>query len=195
MVKRITIIEGHPDSSKVHFGHALVEAYAKGANEAGHEVKRLSVAELDLPFLRSKEEWEADTSSQPIRQSQDAIAWADHLVVVYPMWHGTMPALLKAFFEQVFRPGFAMSKDESGKMWKKQLTGKTARIIVTMGMPALFYRWYFRAHSLKSLERNILAFCGIGPIKSTLIGMVENFDDNKIKQWMAKMNKLGQRAA
>ena len=120
----ITIIEGHPDSNKVHFGHALLEAYANGAREAGHEVKRLSVAELDLPLLRSKEEWEADTTSQPIRQSQDAIGWADHLVIAYPLWHGTMPALLKAFFEQVLRPGFAISKDESGKMWKKKLTGK-----------------------------------------------------------------------
>ena len=195
MVKRITIIEGHPDSKSVHFGHALVEAYAKGAKEAGHEVKRLSVAELDLPVLRSKEEWEADISSSSIRQSQEAIAWADHLVIVYPLWHGTMPALLKAFFEQVFRPGFAISKDESGKMWKKQLTGKSARIVVTMGMPALFYRWYFRAHSLKSLERNILAFCGIGPIKSTLIGMIEAIDDNKRKQWIEKMATLGKRAA
>jgi len=194
-VKRITIIEGHPDLSKEHFGNALVEAYARGAIKAGHEVKRLSVAELDLPVLRSKEEWESENTLSPIQQSQDAITWADHLVIVYPLWHGTMPAMLKAFFEQVFRPGFAISKDESGKMWKKQLTGKSARIVVTMGMPALFYRWYFRAHSLKSLERNILAFCGIGPIKSTLIGMIETIDENKRKQWIDKVAMLGKKAA
>jgi hypothetical protein len=27
-----------------------------------------------------------------------------------------------------------------------------------MGMPAAVYRWFYRAHSLKSLERNILGF-------------------------------------
>jgi putative NADPH-quinone reductase len=52
-----------------------------------------------------------------------------------------------------------------------QLAGKGARIIVTTGMPAPIYRWYFGAHSLKSLERNILGFCGFGPIKESLISL------------------------
>jgi len=55
-------------------------------------------------------------------------------------------------------------------MPKKLLTGKTARIVITMGMPGLFYRCYYHAHSLRSLERNILQFSGIGPIKVTLVG-------------------------
>jgi putative NADPH-quinone reductase len=38
----------------------------------------------------------------------------------------------------------------------KFLSYKSARIIVTLGMPTLRYRWYFRAHSLRSLKRNIL---------------------------------------
>ena len=41
-----------------------------------------------------------------------------------------------------------------------------------MGMPALVYRWYFRAHSVKSLERNILGMVGIAPVSETLIGTV-----------------------
>ena len=76
-------------------------------------------------------------------------------------------------------------------MWKKLLTGKSARIVITMGMPALFYRWYIRAHSLKSLERNIFAFCGIGPIKSSLIGLVENIDAGKRMKGLTKINALG----
>jgi putative NADPH-quinone reductase len=42
-----------------------------------------------------------------------------------------------------------------------------------MGVPASFYRWYFRAHSIKSLERNILKFCGILPIRLSIVGSVE----------------------
>ena len=61
-------------------------------------------------------------------------------------------------------------------MWKRLLTGKTARIVVTMGMPAFVYRWYFGGHSLKSLERNILRFVGIRPVRESLIGMVEGSD-------------------
>jgi len=169
MTKHITIIQGHPDPQTKHFGYVLADAYARGAEEAGHEVRRISVANLDLPLLRSKAEWEAEISSPPVLLSQQAIGWADHLIIFYPLWLGTMPAVLKAFFEQVFRPGFAISNDAQGEMGKKLLSGKTARIVVTMGMPAFFYRWYYRSHSLKSLQRNILTFTGIGPIKTSLI--------------------------
>lgn len=50
-----------------------------------------------------------------------------------------MPALLKAFFEQALRPGFAMSTSAKGG-WTKLLSGRSARVVVTMGMPAFVYR-------------------------------------------------------
>ncbi len=102
-----------------------------------------------------------------------------------------MFSLVKGFLEQTFRPGFATSKVEKGRTWQRLLKGKSARIVVTMGMPAFFYRWFFRAHSLKSLERNILWFSGISPIRETLIGMVETGDDAGRKKWLAKMRDLG----
>lgn len=83
-----------------------------------------------------------------------------------------MPALLKGFLEQIARPGFALSNSNGG-VPKKLLSGRSARLVVTMGMPATVYRWLFRAHSIKALERNILGFIGIAPIHKTLIGMVE----------------------
>jgi putative NADPH-quinone reductase len=190
MSRRIAIIQGHPDAAKKHFGHALADAYADGAAAGGHAVKVIAVAELDFPLLRDKEAWEHDAPPAPIRQAQETIAWADHLVFIYPLWMGTMPAVLKAFLEQVFRPGFAIRTD-AGKTWTKLLKGRSARIVVTMGMPAFFYRWFFRAHSLKSLERNILALVGIGPIKTTLIGMVEAGDGGRRAKWLVRMNTLG----
>jgi putative NADPH-quinone reductase len=149
------------------------------------------VAELDFPLLHTKEEWDTGTPPPAVRTCQEAIAWADHLMIVYPLWLGSMPALLKAFFEQALRPGFAVGRTAPGTMWPKLLKGKSTRIVVTMGMPAFFYRWYFRAHSLKSLERNILAFCGIGPIRTTLIGRVESAPPAKRAAWLAKLRKLG----
>lgn len=189
MAKRITIVQGHPDPRGNHFGTALADAYAQGAETAGHEVRRIEVAQLDFPLLRTKEDWEKGEPPAPIRQAQQTIGWADHVVILYPLWMGDMPALFKAFLEQTFRPGFARTMDP-GKLGKKLLKGKTARIVVTMGMPALFYRWYFRAHGLKNLERNILAFSGIGPIRATLIGMVEA-SDAKRQKWIETMRALG----
>ena len=60
-----------------------------------------------------------------------------------------------------------------------------------MGMPAVIYRWFFLAHSLKSLERNILNFVGIKPVKETIIGMAGNMDAKAVKKWVTKLQNLG----
>lgn len=192
MGKQIAIIQGHPDPQGNHFGHALAEAYATGAQAEGHHIHLIQVAQLDFPLLRSKEEFEKGTPPASIQQAQEIIRQAEHLVFFYPLWMGSMPAVLKAFLEQVFRPAFTTGSKEVGKTAQQLLKGKTARIVVTMGMPALLYRWYFLAHSLKSLERNILKFCGIRPIQESLIGLVEA-SESKRKKWLAKMRDFGQK--
>ena len=195
MIRHITIIQGHPDPCDVHFGRALADAYAKSAVAAGHEVSVIDVAELEFPLLRSKEDFENGTPPDTIRQAQDTIREAEHLVIFYPLWLGAMPALLKGFLEQVFRPGFALSKAAAGEWPKKLLAGKTAPIVITMGMPAFIYRWFYGAHSLKSLKRNILGFCGISPIKESLIGMVEAPNGSKRAKWLEKMSAFGRAGA
>jgi putative NADPH-quinone reductase len=191
MSRRIAIIQGHPDPRGDRYGHALARAYAEGATGAGHEVRTIDLARLEFPLLRTKEDWDSGAPPDAVRGAQDTIRWAEHLVIFYPLWLGTLPALLKAFLEQAFRPGFAIGEGGSGS-WKKLLTGKSARVVVTMGMPALVYRWFFRAHSLKSLERNILGFVGIGPIRETLIGAVEASAASR-ERWLAKLRALGGR--
>jgi putative NADPH-quinone reductase len=194
MPKRITIIQGHPDPRGGHLGHRLADAYVGGAEAAGHIVKVIDVATLDFPVLRTKEDWENVLPADDIQRAQHAIAWAEHVVIFFPLWHGTMPALLKAFLEQVFRPGFAVAKPESGIRWKRLLVGRRARVVITMGMPPLVFRWYFRAHGLKVLERNILAMAGIGPIRATLIGMVDKLTASRAERWFAAMREIGHAA-
>lgn len=194
MAQRIVLIDGHPDPDPTRFCHALGSAYADGARTAGHDVRRIAVAELNFPILRTELEWQRPPTAA-IGQAQTDIAWAEHLVIVFPLWLGSMPALLKGFLEQVMRPGFAFEHDPVKRLaWKKLLTGRSARVVVTMGMPALIYRWYFFAHSLKSLERNILGFCGIGPIKETLIGGMGSLDDASRRKWLERLRDLGREA-
>jgi putative NADPH-quinone reductase len=202
VTKRITIIQGHPDARGQHFGNALANAYADGAAAAGHEVKFIEVAKLDFPLLRNSEEFYRGATPEAIIGAQADMSWADHLAIFYPLWHGHFPALLHGFLEQTFRPGFSI-QIVSGQMPKKLFKGKTARIVVTMGMPALAYRWFFQAHSLKSLKRNILGFSGLGPIETTLIGLLgggagepENafpalMNAAKRERWLDKMRALG----
>jgi putative NADPH-quinone reductase len=195
MSTQILLIQGHPDPAGGHLGHALAEAYAAGAREAGHEVRTLSVAELDFPLLRSQKEWRDGALPPSLAPAQEAIRWADHLVFFFPLWLGGMPALLKGFLEQVAREGFAFAPEAGNPMGKKLLKGRSARLVVTMGMPALVYRYYFRAHSLKALERNILGFVGIAPIRETLVGMVEAMDDAARARWFERLRTLGHQAA
>ncbi|SEN04072.1 NAD(P)H-dependent oxidoreductase [Nitrosomonas marina] len=192
MVRRITVIQGHPDSKSHHFCHALADSYINGARNSAFEVRLIDVASLDFPLLRSKDDFEHDTSVESIRLAQEAIRWADHLVIIYPLWLGTMPALLKAFFEQALRPSFAFDYTQSAGLPKKHLAGKSARIVVTMGMPAYIYRWFFFAHGVKTLERNILAFCSIKPIRTSLIGSIENRSEAQRKKWLSTMQQFGE---
>ena len=193
MAKKIAIIQGHPDSKARHFGHELADAYARGAATEGHEVRRIEVAQLDFPLLRTATDWNNGRVPAALRAAQADIAWADHLVVIFPLWLGTMPALLKAFFEQVFRPGFALIY-EGHRFPQKGLAGKSARVVVTMGMPAFWYRWFFRAQGVRGLERSILGFCGVKPVRETLIGLVEAKDSAGREKWLAKLEAHGRAA-
>ena len=195
MGKRILLIQGHPDPCQDHLCHTLAKAYASGATVGGHEIRVTSVALLDFPLLRSQREWEDDALPPALRQAQDDIAWSQHMVMFFPLWLGDMPALFKGFLEQVARPGFAFAGDPMGPMTKKPLAGRSARVVVTMGMPALLYRLYFRAHSVKSLKRNILRFIGIRPVSETLIGKVGKADTNTVVGLIAKLEELGREGA
>lgn len=193
MSKTIAIINGHPDGSPERLCRALAQAYADGARSAGHTVHCLDVAKMEFPILRSAEDHKNGTPVESIIAAQNAINDCDHLVIIYPLWLGTVPALLKAFLEQLLRPGFSHVIKSNG-LPEKLMKGRSVRIIITMGMPAFVYRWYFRAHSLKSLKRNVLKFCGFSPIRDTIFGMVEAVSDNKRQKWLDDMTIMGRHA-
>lgn len=191
-MSRIAIIDGHPDPDRAHFVHALADAYADGARRF-HEVDRIDVASLDFPLLRSAREWHDQQAVPAIVDSQRAIWCASHVAIFYPLWLGDVPALLKGFLEQVARPGFAFAMGESG-FPKRLLKGRSARLVVTMGMPTSFYRYFYRGHSAKSLKRNILEFVGFRPVRVSLIGNVERSRAYREKG-LARMSELGARGA
>lgn len=170
--KHILVIDAHPDPSRGRLVHALAEQYARAAEGAGHLVQVVRLCELPFPWLRSAKDFAAQPPGM-IGSQQEHVRWADHLVIIYPLWLGSMPALLKAYLEQVMRPGFAFAYGKGKGLPTKLLAGKSARIVVTMGMPSLFYRLYYRSHSVRSLARNILGFVGYKPVRVSLIGNVE----------------------
>jgi putative NADPH-quinone reductase len=191
-MKNVLIVQGHPDANATHLCHAIAEEYQRAAEENGHNVEVITIANEDIPYLRSKAEWEGLDIPKVAITGQEAVQNADHIVFIYPLWMGDVPAMLKAWIEQVLRPGFAFSLEKEG--WKAALRGKSARVMVTMGMPTLAYRWFFLAHSLRSLDRNILKFCGIKPVRWSIFGNAEDPSGQAQLKFFDTARKLGAQA-
>jgi putative NADPH-quinone reductase len=190
--KRILLIDGHPDASPARLCHALADAYAQGAGNAGHELKRLNIASLSFPILRDPKEFLRPPSDPDLLAAQDAFLWAEHIVFVFPLWLGGPPALLKAFMEGLGCGEFLLGQGAGG-FPKGRLAGRTARIVVTMGMPSLIYRLYFRALGTRAFERGILRIAGIRAIHTTYIGGIGT-SPNRGRRWVGALRALGRKA-
>jgi putative NADPH-quinone reductase len=194
-MRNIVIILGHPSGANSTFCEALARAYESGAKQAEHGISVIDIGQLEIPFFEYKTDYEKIGLSAALKNAQNKLRAAEHWVIIYPLWMGCMPAKLKAFFEWVMEPGFAYSTENQNNPFStKKLHGKSAHIIMTMGMPAWYYRWVYRAHSLKSLERNMLKFCGISPIRTTLLGSVYFVSDKQRILWLENTKRLGKHA-
>jgi putative NADPH-quinone reductase len=187
---RIAIIVGH--ARKDTYCEALGEAYRRGAEAGGHKATLIVTSKMMFdPILR-----EGFTKIQPLENdlqvAHDAIMEADHLVFIFPLWLGTLPAIFKGFLERVLQPDL-VEPSKKGK-FAKILKGKSARVIMTMGMPGFIYRWYFGAFALRMLKRNILEFVGVSPIRATIHGMIEAVTQEKRQSWLADAEAMGRKA-
>ena len=187
---RIAIVVGHALTGT--YCEALAEAYRRGAVEAGHQTALVNTATMIFdPVLRGG--YRALQPLEPdLLAARNAIVSADHLVFIFPLWLGTLPAIFKGFLERVIQPDI-FDAAKSGHFvtpWK----GKSVRIVMTMGMPGFIYRWYYGGHALKMLSRNILAFLGAGPIRSTIHGSIESVSSERRARWLCDMEALGSRA-
>lgn len=191
MPKRILVINAHPDRTKHHLCSSFAEAYCEGAAATGHEIRRIDLAGFDFPMLHSQEEFESGRVPQELEIAVQDLVWAEHLVFIFPLWLGTMPALLKAFLEQVMRPGVAFTHASKDGPAKTLLKGRSARIIVTMGMPAILYRLWFLSHGVATLRRGILNFVGIKPVRQTFYGMLEQASEVKRQKWLEQVRGFG----
>jgi putative NADPH-quinone reductase len=191
-VTRIAIIVGH--ARRDTYCEALASAYRRGAEASGHVMDFFVLSKMTFdPILhdgfKSVQMLEPD-----LQAAQDAIGRADHLVLVFPLWMGTLPAILKGFLERILQPGFAMEPDARDAGYRPLLKGKSARVIITMATPAPVYRWLFGAPELKALKHGILGFVGIAPVRSTLFGMVDIASERTRRHWLEEVEALGRAA-
>ncbi|KMQ64374.1 NADPH-quinone reductase [Chryseobacterium angstadtii] len=188
-MKRIAIINGHPNRESFNFG--VAEAYKEGAGQSDTEIREITIAELSFdPILhfgyQKRMELEPD-----LLKAWETIQWADHLVWIHPVWWGGMPALMKGFIDRLFLPGLAYQYRENSVWWDKLLKGKTAHIITTIDQPGWYYWLFYGRPSVNQLKKSTLEFCGIKPVKVTYIGVVRNSTDMQRVLWLQKVRRLG----
>jgi len=186
---KILIVNGHPD--KESYNHALAASYKKGAIASGAELQEINIGELsfnpNLEFgYRKRTELEPD-----LLKAQESIKWADHIVWIYPVWWGSVPALMKGFLDRVLLPDFAFKKREGSVWWDKYLTGKTSRIICTMDQPTWYYRWINGRPSHIAMKKLTMNFIGIKKVRITSIGPLRLSKDEFRQKWLEKVEKLG----
>jgi putative NADPH-quinone reductase len=191
MKNRILIIDGHPDPKGPHFVHELAEFYRQGAKEGGHAVRVLHVGALRFPLLTSSRSYLKGKVPASIVAAQKSIRWADHVVLLYPLWLGTLPAKLKGFIEQVLRPGFAFEQRGAGQRPRRLLTGRSARIIVTRGMPELFDEVDRSPRSIRNVAAEVLEICGVRPVRITIVEGAETLTAVERDKIHYDMRRLG----
>ncbi|MDH0896826.1 MULTISPECIES: NAD(P)H-dependent oxidoreductase [Pseudomonas] len=190
--KRILLILGTPKHDSLC--QALAEAYTQGARGEGHIVHQLRLGELQFdPILR--EGYGQNQALEPdLLEAQRQIHWAEHLVFVYPVWWGGVPALLKGFFDRTFLPGFAFKYRNRSQLWDKLLTGRTADLLVTLDTPPWYFRWIYGAPAHRQMVRTILGFCGIRTRRLAEFAPVRPSSEEQRQGWLRKAERLGVRA-
>lgn len=192
MNRKIFILLGHPDDCGMCC--ELTAAYEHSAKEAGHEVRRMNIGEMKFdPILhrgyRARQDLEPDLIA-----FQENIAWADHFVIVHPIWWVGMPALLKGLFDRAWLPGsaFRYIKTKSGartQFWHRLYRGKTARLVVTSGTAPWIVR-FLPGNVNAQLRWGILWFAGFS-VRTTWFGPSENTPESTKQRWITKMQRLG----
>lgn len=190
-MKKILIINGHPNSESFNFG--LFESYKKGAISAGAEIKEIVIRDLifnpNLQYGYQKRiELEPD-----LLVSWEKIKWANHLVWIHPVWWGGLPAITKGFIDRLFLPGLAFQYRENSVWWDKLLKGKTAHIITTLDQPSWYYWLMFGRPSVNQLKKSTLEFCGVKPVRVTYIGPIKNKDISTRQKYLDKIERLGEK--
>lgn len=185
MKKNIVVIVGHPDSNS--YCASLAESYVKEATEKGHALKLFKLGDANFdPILHhgynQRQELEPD-----LVVIREAILWASHIVFVYPIWWGSIPALLKGFFDRTFLPGYAFRYRKDSVWWDKLLAGRSAHLIVTMDTPPWYYRWIYKMPGHNQMKITILEWCGIKPINITSFGPVRGSSPEQRERWRQKV--------
>lgn len=195
MSRRILTVNLHPGT--VSFSAALAQAYVTGATAAGHAVRTATLSDMQFnPDLGQSGFRNTPPLEESLRQFCDNLVWAQHVTLVSPLWWGGLPAKAKGLIDRTFLPGFAFDpRIRRMGLPKPLLVGRSARLILTADTPAWAFRWLYRSALRHQMQRQILGYTGISPMRFTHFAPVEHSTADQRRIWLAQTRTLGSRAA
>lgn len=171
-VMKIYLLLGHPDGAS--FNGALADAYEEEARAQGHAVRRQDLGALAFDPVLHHGYGEIQPLEPDLRAAQANIEWCEHWVVIYPVWWGSVPALLKGFFDRVLLPEFAFRYHDDDPMWDKLLKGRSGHVITTSDGPNLWTLLAYRNSDIAAVKTATMGFCGFKPVKVTRFGRIKD---------------------
>lgn len=191
--KRILVVNGNPKANS--FCAALAHEYATAASAAGHTVELVQLSALcfsvDLPDGHGQEPaLEAD-----LQALQQQLRRAEHLVWVYPVWWGSVPARLKGLLDRLLQPGFAFRYSKGQTLPERLLKGRSARLLVSMDTPGWYFRWWQGAPAHRMMKLAVLEFCGIAPVRISEFAPLIKSSLAQRQRWLTQAADLGRRGA
>lgn len=190
MSKKIVVLMANPDAES--FSGAIADRYQAAAEEAGHEVRRVNLGELQFDPILHRGYKEIQELEPDLVKLQEDILWCEHLVIVYPNWWTTMPALLKGLFDRFWLPGFAFNFNKETKRVEEHLAGRTGRVIIISGSHSPFMTWWKYGDFTNEIQYGILGFAGIKS-KVSAFGPCEKASDKCRVDWFTDVEKLGRK--
>lgn len=189
-MKKILVLLAHTDITS--YTAQLADAYESAAKNAGHEVVRVNLGDLNFDPILHKGYKEIQPLEPDLISLQERFKEAEHIVILYPNWWNTMPAILKGLFDRFWLPGFAFNFDKTTHKLIQHLQGKSARVIVVAGTLSPFQTWWKYGDYTNEIRHSILEFAGL-TTKVTAFGPCERTTQDCRTKWMREVEILGTR--
>lgn len=193
MTRHTFIWVAHPKAESLCKG--MADAYQAGAEAQGSEVRRMDLSAMAFDLNTDGYGPDAPPLEPDLIAWQEAVAWADHILIVHPYWWGAMPTKAKSVIDRALAPGFAFKYHRRGLAWDKLLTGKTADVLITSDTPPLLDTLFYWRAGRRVLGNQILGFCGVKTRRAMQFGSVKTASPERIRAWISKARTLGVRAA
>ncbi|MFT3920087.1 NAD(P)H-dependent oxidoreductase [Cloacibacterium sp.] len=181
------IIYAHPNNGSLN--HHLLQTVVESLQSKNHEIEIRDLYQINFSPTLSFDDMKGQRMgnvADDVKQEQDFISWAEHIIFIYPIWWTGMPAIMKGFIDRVFSYSFAYRYDQG--VQKGLLVGKQATIINTHGKSKAEYEsiGMDKALSLTS-DKGIFLYCGLEINTHFFLDKADRATSEVIEEWETKI--------